>query len=203
MFNVRRAPRQAPRVLQIMTQISLLDLFLAAFLLLTAANRETHWCLPGFAPLHENGCVRKAASLYQLMKPQTHQPHLFCKYLFFAIMIWADSWQAVHPQPQSINLSPHLLSLNSLPALLIKQCWLSGRISSAWRSPAVRPERSEKKIWGARLSALWSVIPQINMKIMCKVCMPIMLFHFFQEGHLESGIEAQVVLEVDRRGYSV
>lgn len=76
----------------------------------------------------------------------------FANTLFFlTIIIQADSWKVVHPHLQSINLPPHLLSLNSRPALLIRQRWLSGRISSAWRRPAVRPERSEKKDLGCQI----------------------------------------------------
>lgn len=36
-------------------------------------------------------------------------------------------------------------------------------------------------IWGARLSGLWGVIPQINMEIICKAYVPIMLYHFFSK----------------------
>lgn len=53
--------------------------------------------------------------------------------------------KAVHPQLQSINLTLHLLSLHSHPPLLIKQRCLSGRISSAWWSPTVRPEHGERE----------------------------------------------------------
>lgn len=92
------------------------------------------------------------------LKPQTHKPQLVCKppppHNFSSD--YDPGWQLASgpSQLQSINLSPHLLSLNSRPALLIKQHCLSGRISSAWRSPAARPERCQKKDLGCQIVSL-------------------------------------------------
>lgn len=67
---------------------------------------------------------------------------------------WQLARKVVHPQLQSINLTLHLLSMNSRPALLIKQRCLSGRISSAWWSPTVRPEHSERRDLGCQIVRL-------------------------------------------------
>ena len=58
---------------------------------------------------------------------------------------WQLARKVVHPQLRSINLTLHLLSPRSRPPLLIKQRCLSGRISSAWWSPTVRPEHWERE----------------------------------------------------------
>lgn len=84
---------------------------------------------------------------------------------------------------------PPVVSSLTRRALLVKQCCLSGRISSAWWSPTVRPEhwergrgegeRRERGIWGARLLSLWGVIPEINVEICvnpaCQLCHPTFL----------------------------
>lgn len=121
----------------------------------------------------------------QLMKSQTNTlvawtflQTYFCNDYYLGRQL---ARKVVHPQLQSINLTLHLLSSHSHPPLLIKQCCLSGRISSDWWSPTVRLEHRERKDLGARLSDLWGVIPQINMEIMCKACVPIMLSHFFSK----------------------
>lgn len=64
---------------------------------------------------------------------------------------WQLARKVVHPQLQSINLTLHLLSRHSCPPLLIKQCCLSGRISSGWWSPTVRPERGERRDLGCQI----------------------------------------------------
>lgn len=89
------------------------------------------------------------------MRPSSIPANLDANTLYFLVTITrACGWKVARPRLQSINLSPHLLSLNSRPALLIKQRRLSGRIISAWRSPAVRPERREKKGSGRQIVSL-------------------------------------------------
>lgn len=172
--------------------------FLAVYLQLTAANQE-HINIYLDKCHHESWCIETTATWktsceYNLFlsaadevidkKTLVAWTLFYFKHTSLTIIIQADSWQEKWsgPQLQSINLTLHLLSLHSRPPLLIKQRCLSGRISSAWWSPTARPEHREReRIWGARLSGLWGVIPQINMEIMCKACMPIMLSHFFSK----------------------
>lgn len=145
--NVGCARSGTPGALQITTHIGWLDFSWQRFLLLAAANgRGTNIYLD----LHHfmRTDLSEAQPASASWRNHNHTDLIYFANSFFGwgvIIIWDDGWQVVHPQLQSINLSPHLLSLNSRPALLIKQRWLSGRISSAWRSPAGRPERREKK----------------------------------------------------------
>lgn len=157
-------------------------LFLAAFLLLTAANGK-HTNI--YLDLHH--FVRPDVSEEQhpfdsWKKPQTHKPHLFCKHLFFWWLLsglTAGKWSI--PSRRALICRPtccrwtHALRCSLNSASFLDESAQPGD-HPLWDQSAAR-----KRIWGARLSALWSVIPQINMKIMCKACTPVMLPHFFRK----------------------
>lgn len=181
--------------------------FLAASLLLAAANQK-HINIYLDNCHAESGCFRTTARWitsceYNLFLPAAmkSQTNVLVAWTFFQTYFYNDNHpgrqlarKVVHPQLQRINLPLHLLSFHSRPTLLIRQRCLSGRISSAWWSPTVRPEHREREgIRGARLSGLWGVIPQINMEIMCKACVPIMHSHFFSKDHLEFCVELRTV----------
>lgn len=160
-----------------MTQISSLDLFLAAFLLLTAANGETHQCLPGFAP---DVSEQQPASVSW----RNHKRiHLIYFANTFSLWLWsgltAGKWSV--PSRRALICRP-----TCCPWTHSRHCSLnSAGFQAESAQPGDRPlwdqSAARKRIWGARLSALWSVIPQINTKIMCKACVPIMLFHVFRK----------------------
>lgn len=151
------------RILQIMIQIGC-KTFLGNVLAAYSSESETHQYLPGYLPCHESWCVwimaRRNFFFYQqLMKSLTNA--LIVRTLLQNILFFNDYYpgrqlarKVLHPQLQSVNLTFHLLSLNSRPALLIKQHRLSGRISSAWWSPTVRPEHSERRDLGCQIVRL-------------------------------------------------
>lgn len=129
--------------------------FLAAFSLLAAAHGSPTNIYLDFCHFTRADVSEKQLTPASWWNHKQVNLNYFANTIFFlVIVIQADSWQVVHPQLQSINLSPHLLSPSSRPAMLIKQRWLSGRISSAWWSPAARPECGKKKELGCQIVSL-------------------------------------------------
>lgn len=138
--------------------------FLAAFLLLAAANQKHINIYLDIC--HAQGrCLRTTARWitsceYNFFLPTADEitDNSPGSMNTFANILFNDYYpgrqlarKVVHPQLQSINLTLHLLSLHSRPPLLIKQRCLSGRISSAWWSPTVRPEHRERRDLGCQI----------------------------------------------------
>lgn len=122
--------------------------------------------------------------LQQLMTSQTNAliaRTLLQTSFFLMIIIQADSWQEKWSIPSCRALIWHSTCCLWTHAL---HCSLN---SVAFQAESAQPgdhplwdqNTVREGIWGARLSGLWGVIPQINMEIMCKACVPIMLSHFF------------------------
>lgn len=138
--------------------------FLATFLLLTAVNQEhtniyLDICHAMRADVSESwlGVTFFLPTADEIADKCLDSTNTFAKHPFFFNDYYPGRQLArkvLHPQLQSINLTFHLLSLNSRPALLIKQHRLSGRISSAWWSPTVRPEHSERRDLGCQIVRL-------------------------------------------------
>lgn len=143
--------------------------FLAAFLLLAAANQKhiniyldighaESWCLWTIARWITSHAFNFFFFLQTADRQKNRQKNnlvgwiLLQTYFFNEYYLgWQLARKLVHPQLQSANLTLHLLSLHSRPPLLIKQRCLSGRISSAWWSPTVRPEHRERRDLGCQI----------------------------------------------------
>lgn len=167
--------------------------FLAACLLLTAANQKhiniyldkchtESWCLWTTARWIWTSCE------YNLFLPTVHEQmswwhEHFCEHTFLMIIIQADSWREKWSIPScrasiwrpTCCLFAHALHCSLNSAVFQAESALPGD------HPLWDQSTERERIWGARLSGLWGVIPQINMEIMCKACVPIMLSHFFSE----------------------
>lgn len=175
------------QILQIMIQIRC-KTCLGNAVAVYSIESETYQYSPGYLPCHESWCVWTTARLnsfpsnswWHHRQMPWWQEH-FCKHPFLMIIIQADSWQEKWSIPSCRALIWHSTCCLWTHAL---HCSLN---SVAFQAESAQPgdhplwdqNTVREGIWGARLSGLWGVIPQINMEIMCKRCVPIMLSHFF------------------------
>lgn len=165
--------------------------FLATFLLLTAVNQKhtniyLDICHAMRADVSESwlGVTFFLPTADEIADKCLDSTNTFAKHPFFLmITIQADSWQEKRSIPSCRALiwrSTCCLWTHGL------RCSLN---STAFQAESAQPgdhplwdqSTAREGIWGARLSGLWGVIPQINMEIMCKACVPIMLSHFFSK----------------------
>lgn len=99
---------------------------------------------------------------------------------FLMIIILVNSWQEKWSVPscRAVICRPTCCLWTRALHCSLNRSVFQAEYAQPGDHPLWDQSAARERIWGARLSGLWGVIPQINMKIMCKTCVPIMLSHF-------------------------